>query len=133
MDGGPLNPPVPPNAVRASAAGSAGGAGGGERLDRQRGDAGAAGAADRDLLQVVDQALEPPADLVVMDAPRGCAVGATAHAALANGDLPGIAGVMVDGRFVVGRSRNTVLSERSLSPGPSADPLSPAEPAPGCC
>jgi len=46
------------------------------------------------------------ADLVICDAPVG-SVGSTALDALANGDLPGISMILVDGLPLVGRSRNT--------------------------
>src|SRR6185503_2607262 len=46
------------------------------------------------------------ADLVICDAPVG-SVGSTALEALANGDLPGISMILVDGLPLVGRSRNT--------------------------
>jgi enamidase len=46
------------------------------------------------------------ADLVVMDAPLG-SVGKDALGAIAAGDNPGIALVLVDGRIVVRTSRNT--------------------------
>jgi enamidase len=51
------------------------------------------------------------ADLCVLDAPVG-SVGTTALDALANGDLPGISLVMVDGVAVAGRSRNTAPAGR---------------------
>ncbi len=46
------------------------------------------------------------ADLVIMDAPMG-SVGADALAAIAAGDVPGVGMVLVDGRIVVNKSRNT--------------------------
>jgi enamidase len=46
------------------------------------------------------------ADLVLCDAPVG-SVGTTALEALANGDLPGVSMVLIDGVPVIGRSRNT--------------------------
>ena len=46
------------------------------------------------------------ADLVIADAPIG-SVGGTALEALANGDLPGISMVLIDGVALTGRSRNT--------------------------
>ena len=62
------------------------------------------------------------ADLVVCDAPIG-SVGADALAALAAGDLPGISMVLVDGRPLVGRSRNTPPAARAAEvvkgPGPA--------------
>jgi len=52
------------------------------------------------------------ADLVVCDAPIG-GVGADALQALAAGDLPGISMVLIDGRPVIGRSRNTPPAARA--------------------
>jgi enamidase len=52
------------------------------------------------------------ADLVVCDAPIG-SVGADALAALSAGDLPGISMVLVDGKPLVGRSRNTPPAARA--------------------
>lgn len=46
------------------------------------------------------------ADLVICDAPVG-SVASTALGALANGDLPGVSMVLIDGVPVIGRSRNT--------------------------
>jgi enamidase len=46
------------------------------------------------------------ADLVICDAPVG-SVATTALDALANGDLPGVSMVLVDGVPIIGRSRNT--------------------------
>jgi enamidase len=46
------------------------------------------------------------ADLVVMDAPMG-SVGKNALYAIEAGDIPGIAGVLVDGVMKAGVSRNT--------------------------
>ncbi|HSL76569.1 MAG TPA: amidohydrolase family protein [Candidatus Limnocylindrales bacterium] len=46
------------------------------------------------------------ADLAIVDAPIG-SVAANALGALANGDLPGVSMVLVDGVAVIGRSRNT--------------------------
>jgi enamidase len=46
------------------------------------------------------------ADIAIVDAPVG-SVGATALEALANGDLPGVSMVLVDGVPLIGRSRNT--------------------------
>jgi enamidase len=46
------------------------------------------------------------ADLVIMDAPMG-SVGKDALAAIEVGDIPGIAGVMIDGQMKIGVSRNT--------------------------
>jgi enamidase len=52
--------------------------------------------------------IEPgrPADLVIMDKPIG-SVGATALKAIEAGDIPGVGMVLVDGRIVAGKSRNT--------------------------
>ncbi len=46
------------------------------------------------------------ADLVIMDAPMG-SVGDDALSAIAAGDVPGVAMVLVDGKVVVAKSRNT--------------------------
>ena len=46
------------------------------------------------------------ADIAIVDAPVG-SVGSTAMEALANGDLPGVSMVLVDGVALIGRSRNT--------------------------
>jgi enamidase len=46
------------------------------------------------------------ADLAIVDAPVG-SVGSTALEALANGDIPGVSMVLIDGLPVIGRSRNT--------------------------
>ena len=46
------------------------------------------------------------ADLVIMDAPMG-SVGKDALSAIEAGDIPGIAGVMIDGAMKIGVSRNT--------------------------
>jgi enamidase len=51
------------------------------------------------------------ADLVVCDAPIG-SVAPDALGALAAGDLPGVSMVLVDGRIVLGRSRNTAPATR---------------------
>jgi enamidase len=51
------------------------------------------------------------ADLVIADAPIG-SVGGTALEALANGDLPGVSMVLVDGVGLIGRSRNTPPAAR---------------------
>lgn len=52
--------------------------------------------------------IEPgkPADLVIMDTPMG-SVGANALEAIEAGDIPGVGMVLVDGKVVVGKSRNT--------------------------
>ncbi len=61
------------------------------------------------------------ADLVICDAPIG-SVAHDALGALAAGDLPGISMVLIDGRPVVGRSRNTPPAARAAEvvkgPGP---------------
>jgi enamidase len=46
------------------------------------------------------------ADLVIMDAPMG-SVGKDALSAIQAGDIPGIAGVLIDGQMKIGVSRNT--------------------------
>ena len=46
------------------------------------------------------------ADLVIMDAPMG-SVGKDALSAIEVGDIPGVAGVMIDGQMKIGVSRNT--------------------------
>jgi enamidase len=51
------------------------------------------------------------ADLLIADAPIG-SVGSTALEALANGDIPGISMILIDGVPVVGRSRNTAPADR---------------------
>ena len=51
------------------------------------------------------------ADLVIADAPIGSVAG-TALQALANGDIPGISMVLIDGMPLVGRSRNTAPAAR---------------------
>jgi enamidase len=51
-------------------------------------------------------------DLVICDAPVGSVAG-DALGALAAGDLPGISMVLIDGRPVVGRSRNTAPAARA--------------------
>ena len=53
------------------------------------------------------------ADFVVMDAPIGSA-GRDAAGALVAGDLPGIAAVIVDGKLVAQKSRNTAPPNRSV-------------------
>jgi enamidase len=52
------------------------------------------------------------ADLVICDAPVG-SIAADALGALAAGDLPGISMVLIDGRPVIGRSRNTPPAARA--------------------
>jgi len=63
------------------------------------------------------------ADLVLCDAPVG-SVGRDALEALAAGDLPGISMVLIDGRPVIGRSRNTPPAARAAEvvkgPAPGA-------------
>ena len=51
------------------------------------------------------------ADLCIADAPVG-SVASTALGALANGDIPGISMVLIDGVPVIGRSRNTAPATR---------------------
>jgi enamidase len=51
------------------------------------------------------------ADLCIADAPVG-SVGTTAMKALANGDIPGISMVLIDGVPLIGRSRNTAPATR---------------------
>ena len=51
------------------------------------------------------------ADLCIVDAPVG-SVGTTALEALANGDIPGVSMVLVDGTPLIGRSRNTAPATR---------------------
>jgi enamidase len=60
------------------------------------------------------------ADLCFVDTPVG-SVGATALGALANGDLPGISMILIDGSPVIGRSRNTAPASRiaEVVKGPS--------------
>ncbi len=53
------------------------------------------------------------ADLVIMDAPMG-SVGNDALSAIAAGDVPGVAMVLVDGRVVVDKSRNTPPTKRKV-------------------
>lgn len=52
------------------------------------------------------------ADLVICDAPTG-SVGTGALGALAAGDLPGISMALIDGKPVIGRSRNTAPAARA--------------------
>jgi enamidase len=60
------------------------------------------------------------ADLVIADAPVG-SVATTALGALANGDIPGVSMVLIDGAPVIGRSRNTAPATRAAEvvTGPS--------------
>ena len=53
------------------------------------------------------------ADLVIMDSPMG-SVGKDAFSAIEAGDIPGIAGVMIDGRMTIGVSRNTPPPNRKI-------------------
>lgn len=53
------------------------------------------------------------ADLVIMDAPMG-SVGNDALSAIEAGDVPGIAGVMIDGQMKIGVSRNTPPPNRKI-------------------
>jgi enamidase len=53
------------------------------------------------------------ADLVIMDAPMGC-VGKNTLSAIEAGDIPGIAGVMIDGVMKIGVSRNTPPPNRKI-------------------
>ncbi len=53
------------------------------------------------------------ADLVIMDAPMG-SVGQDALSAIEAGDIPGIAGVMIDGVTKIGVSRNTPPPNRKI-------------------
>ncbi|MBI4637843.1 MAG: amidohydrolase family protein [Candidatus Rokubacteria bacterium] len=52
------------------------------------------------------------ADLVICDAPTG-SVARDALGALAAGDLPGVSMVLIDGKVVIGRSRNTPPAARA--------------------
>ena len=53
------------------------------------------------------------ADFVIMDAPMG-SVGKDALSAIEAGDIPGIAGVIIDGQMKVGISRNTPPPNRKI-------------------
>ena len=53
------------------------------------------------------------ADLVIMDAPMG-SVGKDALSAIEAGDIPGIAGVLIDGQMKIGVSRNTPPPNRKI-------------------
>lgn len=53
------------------------------------------------------------ADLVIMDAPMG-SVGDDALSAIEAGDVPGVAMILVDGRVVVDKSRNTPPAKRKV-------------------
>ncbi len=56
------------------------------------------------------------ADLVIMDAPMG-SVGKDALSAIEAGDIPGIAGVLIDGMMKIGVSRNTPPPQRKIVTG----------------
>jgi len=56
------------------------------------------------------------ADLVIMDAPMG-SVGKDALSAMEAGDIPGIAGVLIDGQMKIGVSRNTPPPNRKIVTG----------------
>jgi enamidase len=56
------------------------------------------------------------ADLVIMDAPMG-SVGKDALSAIEAGDIPGVAGVMIDGVMKIGVSRNTPPPNRKTVSG----------------
>ena len=68
------------------------------------------------VLRVQEGILEPgrPADLLLLQEPRG-GTQPDPMAALAIGDLPGIAGVLVDGAIRVLRSRNTPAPAREAT------------------
>ncbi len=53
------------------------------------------------------------ADLVIMDAPIG-SVGKDALSAIEIGDIPGVAGVIIDGQMKIGVSRNTPPPNRKI-------------------
>jgi enamidase len=53
------------------------------------------------------------ADLVIMDAPMG-SVGKDALSAIEAGDIPGVAGVIIDGKMTIGVSRNTPPPNRKI-------------------
>jgi enamidase len=53
------------------------------------------------------------ADLVIMDAPMG-SVGKDALSAIEAGDIPGVAGVLIDGQMKIGVSRNTPPPNRKI-------------------
>ena len=61
------------------------------------------------------------ADIALVDAPAG-STATTALGALATGDLPGVSMVLIDGKVVIGRSRNTPPAARAAEvvKGPSA-------------
>ncbi len=56
------------------------------------------------------------ADLVILDAPLG-SVGKDALAAIEAGDIPGVAGVLIDGQMKIGVSRNTPPPNRKIVSG----------------
>jgi enamidase len=56
------------------------------------------------------------ADLVIMDAPMG-SVGKDALSAIEAGDIPGIAGVLIDGQMKIGVSRNTPPPNGKITSG----------------
>jgi enamidase len=62
------------------------------------------------------------ADLVVLDAPWG-SVAADALGAIANGDMPGISAVVIDGQVRTLRSRNTPAAARMAAVTPPMDHL----------
>ena len=53
------------------------------------------------------------ADLVIMDAPMG-SVGDNALEAIEAGDIPGISAVLIDGKVVFRKSRNTPPAKRQI-------------------
>jgi len=53
------------------------------------------------------------ADLAIMDAPMG-SVGKDALSAIEAGDIPGVAGVIIDGKMMIGVSRNTPPPNRKI-------------------
>jgi enamidase len=63
------------------------------------------------------------ADLVVLDAPWG-SVAQDALGAISRGDIPGISGVIIDGRVRVLRSRNSPAAARLAKVQPQMDWLS---------
>jgi len=56
------------------------------------------------------------ADLVIMDAPMG-SVGKDTLSAIEAGDIPGIAGILIDGQMKIGVSRNTPPPNRKIVSG----------------
>jgi len=56
------------------------------------------------------------ADLVILDAPMG-SVGKDALSAIEAGDIPGVAGVLIDGQMKIGMSRNTPPPNRRIVSG----------------